>query len=234
MTSCATPSDAVLAADSTSTPSAVALFGIAGGPVARVGGPLPFIGGPLAIVGDVVALVGGPLPRIEVVLGPVQGGGASGQPGLGRMERLLGLPGPRLGRPDPGVVDGQGGDPLALRVLDDSWARSASLREDDLACRRSCWNAWSASTPRVTTRTPLACSIQIRLASACRNWATSSSRLASSTAVETSSAVTTASAPNASTSPVDHARGRVAYTSRVPTGWSTSRTGTLGTPRTCS
>ena len=178
------------------------LFGIAGGPVARVGGPLPLIGGPLAIVGEVVALVGGPLPRIEVVLGPVQGGGASGQPGLGRLQRLLGLPGPRLGRPDPGVVDGQGGDPLALRLLDDLWARSASVREDDLACRRSCWNAWSAATPRVTARTPLACSIQIRLASACRNWATSSSRLASSTAVLTSSAVTTASAPNASTSPV--------------------------------
>jgi hypothetical protein len=55
--------------------------------------------------------------------------------------------------------------------------------------------------------------------------------LASSTPVLTSSAVTTANAPSAWTSPVDQARGWVAYTSRVPTGWSASRTGTLNTPR---
>jgi hypothetical protein len=89
-----------------------ALPGIAGGTVA-------FVVGPLSLVGEVVALVGGPLALIEVVLGPVQGGGASGQPSLGRLQRLFGLPGPRLGRPDPGVVDGQGRDPLALGVLDD-------------------------------------------------------------------------------------------------------------------
>ena len=108
------------------------------------------------------------------------------------------------------------------------------MREDDRARLRSCWNAASGLTPRVAASTPLACSIQTRLASACRSWATSTSRLASSTPVLTSSAVTTASAPNASTSVGVQARGWVAYTSRVPTGWSASRTGTLNTPRTCS
>jgi hypothetical protein len=80
----------------------------------------------------------------------------------------------------------------------------------------------------------LACSIQTRLPSACRNWATSTSRTASSTPVLTSSAVTTASAPSASTSVGVQARGWVAYTSRVPTGWLASRTGTLSTPHTRS
>jgi hypothetical protein len=88
--------------------------------------------------------------------------------------------------------------------------------------------------PWVGASTPLACSIQTRLVSACRSWATSTSRLASSTPVLTSSAVTTASAPSASTSPGDQARGWLAYTSRVPTGRSASRTGTLSTPRTCN
>ena len=52
------------------------LLGIAGGPVACVGIAV-------ALVGEVVAVVGGPLAGVGVVLGPVQGGGASGQPGLG-------------------------------------------------------------------------------------------------------------------------------------------------------
>jgi hypothetical protein len=172
-----------------------ALFGIVGGPVALVGGPLPLIGGPVAIVGGVVALVGGPLPRVEVVLGPVEGGGATGQPGLGRLQRLLGLPGPRLGRPDPGVVDGQGGDPLALRLLDDLLGQVSQLARGRSGLSAELLERLVRINAPGDTRTPLACSIQIRLASACRNWATSSSRLASSTAVLTSSAVTTASAP---------------------------------------
>jgi hypothetical protein len=46
--------------------------------------------------------------------------------------------------------------------------------------------------------------------------------------------VTTANAPSAWTSAGVQARGWLAYTFRVPTGWSASRTGTLRTPRTCS
>ena len=92
---------------------------VLGGPVAFVGEMVAFVSSPLARVGEVVALVGGPLPGVEVVLDPVQRRGPLGQPGLGRVQRLLGLPGPRLGRPDPGVVDGESGDPFALGVLDD-------------------------------------------------------------------------------------------------------------------
>jgi hypothetical protein len=89
-------------------------------------------------------------------------------------------------------------------------------------------------TPSVAATIPLACSIQTRLASACRSWATSSWWLANSTAVRTSSAVTTANAPSAWTSAGDQALGWVAYTFKVPTGWSASRTSTLSTPRTCN
>ena len=45
--------------------------------------------------------------------------GPLGQPGLSGLQRLLGFPGPCLSRPDPGIVDGQGRDPLALGRLDD-------------------------------------------------------------------------------------------------------------------
>jgi hypothetical protein len=101
-----------------------ALLGIAGSPVAHVGiavalvgAVVSLVGGPLALVGEVVASISGliafvgaviafissSLPRVEVVLGPVQGGGAPGQPHLAGVQRLLGRPGPRLGRPNPGV-----------------------------------------------------------------------------------------------------------------------------------
>ena len=66
-----------------------------------------------------IALVSGPLPRVGVVLGTVQRRGASGQPGLGSLQGLLGRPGPRLSRPNPSVIDRPGGDPLALGRLDD-------------------------------------------------------------------------------------------------------------------
>jgi len=94
-----------------------ALVGIADGPVARVGiavalvgSLLPrvsevvsLVGGLVALVGAVVALVSGPLAGVGGVLDPVQGHGPLSQPGLGRLQRLLSLPGPRLSRPDPSV-----------------------------------------------------------------------------------------------------------------------------------
>jgi hypothetical protein len=62
---------------------------LVGYPVAHIGGPLTgvgdmvaIVGGPVALVGDAVALVGGPLALGEIVVGPVQRGGAPGQPGL--------------------------------------------------------------------------------------------------------------------------------------------------------
>ena len=131
-----------------------ALLGIAGGPVALIGGPLAlvgtvvaFISGPLALVGEMVALVGGPLPLVEVVPGPVQRGGASGQPGLGGLQRLLGRPGPRPGRLDPSVIDGHGRDPLALSRLDHLLGEVGQFPRRRPRRLRSCWNAWSGPTP---------------------------------------------------------------------------------------
>ena len=99
----------------------------------------------------------------------------SSWPGGGALEghRACSAPGPP---PDPGVIDRQGRDPLALGLLDGLWARSASFRDDDLACLRSCWNAASGSPPGWRPA-PLACSIQTLLARACRSWATSAPRL---------------------------------------------------------
>jgi len=66
----------------------------------------------------VVALVGGQLPRVGSGLGVVKGRRALGQPGLGRVQRRLRLPGSRLSRPHPGVVHGKAGDPLTVGLLD--------------------------------------------------------------------------------------------------------------------
>ena len=192
------------------------------------------VGGPFAFVGEVIALVSGPLPGVGVVLGPVQRRRPLGQPGLGRLQRLLGLPGPRLGRPDPSVVNGQSCDALTLGLLHDLLGQVGQLARGRPRLSAELLESRIRIDPRVAARTPLACSIQTRRANARRNWATSTSRLASSTPVLTNSAVTTANAPSAWTSPGDQARGWLAYTSRVPTGWSASRTGTLNTPRTCS
>jgi len=63
----------------------------------------------------VVALVGGPLPRVG---SGVTGRRALGQPGLGRVQRRLRLPGSRLNRPHSGVVHGKAGDPLTVGLLD--------------------------------------------------------------------------------------------------------------------
>jgi len=94
------------------------LLGVVGGLVRCVSGPFALVSGPLSFIGDVVALVGGPLSFIGGVLRPIHGCGASGQTGLGCLQRLLGRLGAGLSGPDPGIVDGHGGDPLALGVLD--------------------------------------------------------------------------------------------------------------------
>ena len=129
------------------------LFGVVGRLVACVGGLV-------ALVGEVVAGVGGPLALVGAVLGPVQRRGASGQPGLGGHQGLLGLPGPPLSRPDRASSTAKAATRSRWAAWTTSRARSASLREDDLAWLRSCWNAASGLTPRVATSTPLACSIQ--------------------------------------------------------------------------
>jgi hypothetical protein len=189
-------------------PSSRPLLGFVGGPVALVGGPVAlvgdpvaYIGGPLASVGEMVAVISGPVPLIgdvvalvsgslacgQVVLGVIQRRGASGQPGLGRLQRLFGLPSPRLGRPDRASSSTLAATRSRWTSWTSSWATSASLRDDDRARPRSWWNAWSNVIPSVAATIPLACSIQTRLASACRSWATSTWWLANSTAVRTSS-----------------------------------------------
>ena len=112
-------------------PVAVALVGspvavaLVGGPLAHISGPLTGIGkmvavisGTVAIIREVVPLVSVPLTHSEIVLGPVQGRLASGQPCLGRLKVSLGLPGPRLGRLDRSVIQRPGRDPLPLAILD--------------------------------------------------------------------------------------------------------------------
>jgi hypothetical protein len=91
------------------------------------------------------------------------------RPARGRWRRLLGLPSPRLSRPHPSVIRRLGRDPLPLHLLDNLLGDIGSLREDDRARPRSCWNASSRATPRVAATIPLACSIRTRLDSACRS-----------------------------------------------------------------
>ena len=113
-----------------------------------VGGPVAvaLVGGPVALVGDPVANVRGPLDGVGErsrsgsaarsrssascsrwsaarFAWPGRPGSGRGRPCVGparsgRLQGLFGLPGPRLGRPDPGVVDRLGRDPLPLDVLD--------------------------------------------------------------------------------------------------------------------
>ena len=115
-------------------------------------------------------------------------------------------------------------DPLPLDVLDDLLGDLGQRLREDARARTRIWrNASSRVTPWVAARMHLACSIHTRLASARRSWAASTWRLASSTAVRTSSANTIANALSAWTSVGVQARGWMAYTFRVPTGWSASR-----------
>jgi hypothetical protein len=175
---------------------------VAGSPVAFVGDAVTVVGGPVAFVGPKVAFVGGGL-------GLVKGGAALRQVGLGGPEGLLGGLGAGFGFPDPDVVGGQGGQPPALRVLDDlvgqvgQLARArpspgAELLERDLGVA-----ALGGGEHALGLLDP------DRLVSACRSWASSSSRLASSTLVWTSSPATTANSRIASSSCALQVRGWV-------------------------
>ena len=233
---------------------AVALVGgpvavtLVGGPLALVGDPLSHISGPLAGIGkmvavirrpvalirEVVLLVSGPLTHSEIVLGPVQGRLASSQPRLGRLECLLGLPGPRLGRPDPGVVQRLGRDPLTLGVLDHLQRDLGQLARGRPGPPPQPLERLVQADPLGGGQYPLGLLDPDPAGQRLPQLAHFDLAVASSTAVWTSSAVTRASAPRAWTSAGDQARGWLAYTFKVPTGWSPRRTGTLNTPRTCS
>ena len=161
-------------------PVAVALVSGAvtgvGDPVAHIGGPLAGVGdvvavvsGPVALVGEVVALVGGPLAGVEDILAPVLRCGAPGQPGLGRLQGLFGLPGAGLGRPHPSVIHGLGRDPLALHLLDDLLGDLGQLAGGRPRLPPQLLERLVQGNPAGGRPIPLACSIQTRLASACRS-----------------------------------------------------------------
>jgi hypothetical protein len=135
-----------------------------GDPVTVISGPLARISEAVALVGGMVALVGEAFPLLGSVIGLIQGGPAAGQVGMGGLEGLLGGLGADLGLPHPDIVKGQGGQPLPLGVLDDLPGQLGQLRELARARVRSCWNAVSGSSPWLAASTPLACSIQTRLA----------------------------------------------------------------------
>jgi hypothetical protein len=98
----------------------------------------------LGVGGGLVALVGGPLTGIQVVLGPVQGGAAAGQPGLGRLQRLLGLPSARASAARTRASStALAATRARCASWTTSWATSASLREDDRARPRNRLNASS-------------------------------------------------------------------------------------------
>jgi len=167
------------------------------------------VGDAVPFIGDIVALVGGPLSGIGGVLRPIQGRGPSGQPGLGRLQRLLGCPGAGLSGPDPSVVDGHGSDPLTLGVLDDLLGQVGQLAAGRPRLFAELLERRIRADPPGAGKHALGLSIQTRLTSASRSRATSISRAASSAPVWIRSAVTAANAPSASISWADQARGLV-------------------------
>ena len=74
---------------------------------------------PVPVVGSLLALVGEAFPVVGSDLGLVQCGPALDEARLRGRKGCFGRSGTGLGLPDPGVVKGKGGQPLALGVLDD-------------------------------------------------------------------------------------------------------------------
>jgi hypothetical protein len=182
---------------------------LVGGLLPRISKALALVGGPLALVSHMVALVGGPVAFLGRDLRLVNGGLALGQLGLGGLQRLFGGLGPGLGLPDPDVVQGQGGQPLALGVLDDLAGQLSQLAGGGAGAGAELLERRLGVGALGGGQDPFACSIQTRLVSACCSWATSSSRLASSTAVWTSSPAMAANSPIASSSLLVQVRGWV-------------------------
>jgi hypothetical protein len=94
------------------------------------------------LVGRAVAFVGGLVPasarwsrssaarsRASARPGRRQGPPRAGPARPGPRATPPRSPGPRLSRPHPGVVHGKADDPLTPGLLDNPWARSATLRQ---------------------------------------------------------------------------------------------------------
>jgi hypothetical protein len=159
-------------------------------------------GRPVAFVGDAVAL-------LSSDLGLVQGLTAAGQVGLGGLQGLLGGLGAGLGLPHPGIVQGQGGQPPALGILDDllghlgQLARGRPSRDAEPLEGRLGLGALGGG------QHPFGLLDPDPVVNACRSWASSSSRTASSTLVWTSSPATAANSATPSISWAVQARGWV-------------------------
>ena len=166
------------------------------------GRPVAFVGDPVAFVGDAVAL-------LSSDLGLVQGLTAADQVGLGGLQGLLGGLGAGLGLPHPGIVQGQGGQPPALGILDDVLGHLGQLARGRPSLDAELLEGRFGVGALGGGQHPLACSIQTRLVNACRSWASSSSRTASSTLVWTSSPATAANSATPSISWAVQARGWV-------------------------
>src|SRR5512133_3807120 len=95
---------------------AVAVIGHA---LALVSGPLPLVGEVLALLGGVVALVRDAVALLGGDLSPVERRPALRQVGPGGLQGPFSCLGPPLGLRDPEIVQSQGGQPLALGLLDD-------------------------------------------------------------------------------------------------------------------
>jgi hypothetical protein len=108
----------------------------------------------VALVGGALALVGGSITRGEVVLGPVQGRLASGQP-LWAASSARSASRARVSAAWTRASSSASAD---IRSRWTSWttskATSASFRADDRARLRMRWNAWSRVTPWVAATIP--------------------------------------------------------------------------------
>ena len=161
------------------------------------------------VTGRPVPFVGEAVPLLGSDLSPVKRRPELGQVGLRVLEGLLGGLGADLGLPHPDIVQGQGGQPFTLGVLDDLPGQLGQLARTRPSPSSQLLERHLGSVPWVAASTPLACSIQTRLVNAWRSWATSSLWLASSTLVWTSSPATAANSRAASSSWAVQARGRV-------------------------
>ena len=157
-------------------------------------------GCPVAMVGDAVALLGGDL-------GVVKCGPALGQVGLGGLQGLLGGLGAGLGLPHPSIVQGQGGQPPALGVLDDLLGHLGQLARGRPSLDAELLEGRLGVGALGGGQHPFGLLDPDPVVNACRSWASSSSRLASATLVWTSSPATVANSAAVSSSWAVQARG---------------------------
>jgi hypothetical protein len=174
-----------------------------------VGRPVPFVGDAVALIGHALALVGEAVALIGGDSGLVERRPAPGQVGLGGLQGLFGGLGVGLGLPDPGVVQGQGGQPLTLGVLDDLMGQLGQLARGRPGPPPQPPERLLRGDALGGGEDPFGLLDPDPAGQRLAQLASSSSRVASSTLVWTSSPATVANSPAASSSWVVQARGWV-------------------------